>query len=268
MTSLSVGPVGGYFGAPALAPAEHGAAGDAASDWIDLATQAAQSVGLEGLELEARRQIGDAWLDVALRLHRGGVDGSRRTLELMAVGAPAAILDQSEACAAEVTDVSALAFGIASAYLGAPRSPGGLEAPEPLRVDPVGLAAAIFCEDFFGGEVALGVHQALRTSSPRPEIRPTLEAMYTAARNRKALARAALSWLLSGPASGAMAALDEAFPAKISWEGFAKSKPGASDPALNSRGLIAPEWLQAHAVRCLDQELPRLRSGLLQKVCH
>ncbi|MCA9644382.1 MAG: hypothetical protein KC492_27000 [Myxococcales bacterium] len=270
MNSLSVGPIGGHLGAPRLAPAE-----SRASDWIDSRVLAEQRRGVEFVSGAVRRKVGDAWLTLALRVHRGVVDGSRMTLELMAVGAPAEILDRSEASCAELTDVSAMAFGVASAYLEGPRSPGGLEEPQSLRVEPAGLAAGIFCEDFFGGEVALGVHQALRRTTLEPEIAPIVEAICSAARNRLELARAALLWLLGGPASGAIKTLEDVSPAQITWEGFAPftapeslDNVDARDPALERRGLLSLEALEELGARYLEQALPRLRSELSRKACH
>ncbi len=252
------------MGAPAVAEAER-----RSSDWVNGQILESQQVGVLALPDSTQRQhVADGWLRVGLRLHRGVVDGSRLTLELMAVGAPAELLDRAEACCSELTDVAAIAFAVASAYAGTALAPGGLSASEPLRVDPAALVLGLFHEGFFGGEIALRVHGAWREADLRPEIAQALQPIFIAARNSTELARGAVEWLLSGAGATAIAELERARPQQLSFEGLPLLSPGASDPHLQRRGLLAPEWLATLGERCLHHELPQLRSRLLRRVTH
>ncbi|MCA9632307.1 MAG: hypothetical protein KC766_31860 [Myxococcales bacterium] len=246
MTTLSLGPISGCIvtrQAPRVAVPER-----RASDWIDVRCLEEQRAGVSELSAEQRTLVSEAWLRVALRLHRGVIDGSRLTLELMSVGAPTRLLDRAEAHSSELTEVAAQAFAVASVHAGTELAPGGLELTDALRVDPVALVAGVFCEGFLGGEIVLHVHELWWEADPRPEIRSVLAVIQVAARNQLALARDVVAWLLQGPASaaapGGNVTLRGLAPSEVRWDGLPLLPPGASDPRLAQRALLTPDKLE------------------------
>lgn len=259
------------MGAPRLAILE-----PRESDWVDLDILRSQQAGLDDLPDASQRELVSAgWIALGSRIHRAVVDASRFTLELMAVGAPPELLERAEACGSELTEVAAVALAVASAYSGARLAPGGLEAPEPLRVEPSALAAGIFHQEFFGGEVALSVHDMWRKADLRPEIARAAALIGDAARNQCELARDSLCWLLRGPGASAIPVLDAAMITEISWDGLAllpcvdgDLERASARGELESRGLLAPAQLAELGRRSLGEQLPRLRSELLSRVMH
>jgi hypothetical protein len=111
-------------GRPFLVEAEARLASPAArSDWKDGAT--ALDVGRLGAE--ERDALGAAWLSSALMEHASIAAFARFTLELLAVGAPADLIRDSNAAAADETKHAELCFALASEYLGEPVGPGSLK---------------------------------------------------------------------------------------------------------------------------------------------
>lgn len=85
------------------------------------------------LSQETRAALADAWLRDALLEHASIASFSRFSLEMMAVGAPAELLDAAHDAARDEVRHAALCFGLASAYAGAALAPapfafgGGVE---------------------------------------------------------------------------------------------------------------------------------------------
>jgi hypothetical protein len=82
-----------------------------------------------GLAADERAALGAAWLENALMEHASIAAFARFTLELLAVGAPADLIRDSNAAASDETHHAELCFALASEYLGEPVGPG------PLKVD-------------------------------------------------------------------------------------------------------------------------------------
>ena len=87
---------------------------------------------LAGMSAERRRILGEYWTRVALLEHASIAAFLRFSLELLAVGAPHAFLDDATRAIADETRHARLAFGLATAYLGYGVGAGELSAPDAL----------------------------------------------------------------------------------------------------------------------------------------
>jgi hypothetical protein len=84
------------------------------------------------MSAERRRILGEYWTRVALLEHASIAAFLRFSLELLAVGAPHAFLDEATRAIADETRHARLAFGLATAYLGYGVGAGELSAPDAL----------------------------------------------------------------------------------------------------------------------------------------
>jgi hypothetical protein len=95
------------------------------ADWISEEIE----YDARGFSAEERAALGAAWLQNALMEHASVAAFARFTLELLAVGAPADLIRDSNAAASDETRHAKLCFALASEYLGEPAGPG------PLHID-------------------------------------------------------------------------------------------------------------------------------------
>jgi hypothetical protein len=85
-----------------------------------------------GLSAAGRRVLGEYWTRVALLEHASIAAFLRFSLELLALGAPPAFLDETTRAIADETRHARLAFGLATAYLGYSVGAGELSAEDAL----------------------------------------------------------------------------------------------------------------------------------------
>lgn len=136
-------------------------------------------------------EAAECWRTLGQLEHASIAAFARLTLELMATGAPAALLAEVQQAGADEVEHARLCFSIAARLSGEVRSPGPLPLSEPIVLtgDLVALASAAAREGCLGETLsaALAVESARRATDP--EIRSALERI-TADETR----HAALSW--------------------------------------------------------------------------
>jgi hypothetical protein len=81
----------------------------------------------EGVNPSARARLAEEWTKIALMEHASIAAFARFTLQLMSLGAPADLVERSQAATSDETLHAKLAFTIASTYAGHPVGPGPLE---------------------------------------------------------------------------------------------------------------------------------------------
>lgn len=89
--------------------------------------QVAVSPHLRGLVPEIRESLGQHWARVGLMEHASIAAFARFTLQLLALGAPARLVFDSQRAQKDELEHAELAFALASAYLGHPVGPGPIE---------------------------------------------------------------------------------------------------------------------------------------------
>lgn len=94
-----------------------------------------------GLSEEARAALASAWLEDARGEHAAVAAFSRLSMALMAVGAPARLIERTHRAAIEEIEHARLTFALASAYAGSALGPGPL--PELLEATPASSGAGL-----------------------------------------------------------------------------------------------------------------------------
>jgi hypothetical protein len=92
-------------------------------DW----TLSARAPSLAGLSPEARAQLAAHWTDIGLMEHASIAAFARFSLQLLALGAPADLIEETNCALADETKHARLCFALASSYGGAPVGPGRLD---------------------------------------------------------------------------------------------------------------------------------------------
>ena len=143
---------------------------------------------------EARRALARLWSETARSEHASVPAFSRLSLSLVALGAPARLVEAAHRAALEEIEHARLAFSMASTYAGAPVGPGRLFALRAARAVTATSLAALAAESLIDGCLLEGVAAEV--------------AQQALARARDDRARAALTVI----------ARDEASHAALAWE--------------------------------------------------
>ena len=143
---------------------------------------------------EARRALARLWTETARSEHASVPAFSRLSLSLVALGAPARLVEAAHRAALEEIEHARLAFSLASTYAGSPVGPGRLLALRAARAVTATSLAALAAESLIDGCLLEGVAADV--------------AQQALARARDERARAAL----------AVIARDEASHAALAWE--------------------------------------------------
>lgn len=123
-----------------------------------------------GLDMSTRRALGEAWLAAASEEHASVACFARLTLSLLALGAPADLVARSEQAAEAEVDHARLCFGLASAYLGSPVSPGPLPVFTVAAPTLVALARTSWRDGCLGEGGAAAIARAARRRAHDPAV--------------------------------------------------------------------------------------------------
>ena len=190
-----------------------------------------------------RAHLAREWAGVARAEHASVASFARFTLDLLALGAPPALLAAAARAQADEVVHAQLAFALAAAYAGAPVAPGRLAvgggtAAEP---DPAAVAAALAREGCVGETVAAALATVALREAHVPAVRRALRRIAADEARHAALAWRAARWLLA-EFPEARVAFDGAFDAAVS-----ELVAGSSDPAP-PRDSARAAALRAHGV--------------------
>jgi hypothetical protein len=161
---------------------------------------------LDHLDADERRQLGELWLEDARNEHASIAAFGRLALDLLALGAPAELVTRTHAAALEEVEHARLTFSLASAYLGAPVSPGAFaDAAAPHSASLGARAERVAFECVIDGDLGEGIAaRAAAIAARRDELDPVVGAVLEIISRDEAshaeLAREIVAWLLSHPA--------------------------------------------------------------------
>jgi hypothetical protein len=165
------------------------------SDWASC--DAAPDV--RALDAARRAGLAAAWTEAARMEHASIAAFARFTLELLAFGAPASLVEQAQAATADETRHAQLCFALASAYAGRAIGPG------PLSMTGVGVASSVagsafnaFVEGCIGETVAAAEAVEAASLATDPAIAAVLRAIAEDEARHAALAWCFVSWALGG----------------------------------------------------------------------
>jgi hypothetical protein len=111
------------------------------------------------MSAELRERLAAHWARIGQMEHASVAAFSRFTLQLLSLGAPAALLEESQMAAADEIRHTRLCFGLASAYARSPRGPAPLDVAGALGDDDVATIVRLTFREGCVGESA-AAHEA------------------------------------------------------------------------------------------------------------
>jgi hypothetical protein len=171
--------------------ARRAALGDA-GDWASPI-----ALDLAGIDAETRAALADAWASEALSEHASVASFARFTMQLLALGAPSALVEASIRAGLDEVRHARACFALASTYAGSPVGPGPLDVrgglDEPLDLDSIALSLA--AEGCIAETVSAILLAAARDRARHPGVRAALAAIVEDEVEHVLLAWEALAWM-------------------------------------------------------------------------
>jgi hypothetical protein len=157
------------------------------------------SPDLAGLDASARAALAQRWLDAAAMEHASVASFARFTLELLALGAPAALIAEAQRAGLDEVEHARIAYGLASAYAGRALGPGPLDLGA-LRVaeDPLEVMRSLIEEACVGETLGVVEALALADLAVDPVLRGVHQRIAADEQRHAELAWRTLAWLLDG----------------------------------------------------------------------
>ena len=243
------------FGRPFMVEGERRQASIVASEtWSAMD----RSPDVHRVDLDVRRRVAAAWRDAAVAEHASIASFARLVLDLLAHGAPAALVREAAAAMQDEVEHARVSFALASAYGGAPTAPG------PLAVEGAGasadlaeLAASTVIEGCIGETIAALEAAVAAHACTDPVVRDVLRRIAQEELRHAELAWAIVRWAIDRGRMGAREAVAEAFRRAAVVHGV------VADPALLPYGVLDPRTrAQLHAAALRDAILPCARTLL------
>lgn len=148
------------------------------------------------LPASLRERIAAEWLEDARAEHASVAAFARATLELMALGAPPALLAEAQRAGLDEIDHAQRCFSLAGRYGGVPMQPGPLPALAPRGADLVRLAVDTFAEGCVGETIAALVAQRAARSCTDDVVERSLVRIADDEARHAALAWSTIAWAL------------------------------------------------------------------------
>jgi hypothetical protein len=162
-------------------------------DW-----QAALAPSLAGLDARERRRLAQAWLRDALEEHASVASFARLALQLVALGAPPALLRATQRATLDEIAHAELCFGLAGAYAKRAIGPGALHTDNALHepADRCTVAVAAVREGCVAETIGAMVATAAAARCVDPVVRAVLERIAADETRHAGLAWRYLRWAL------------------------------------------------------------------------
>lgn len=207
---------------------------------VDGACRMAPLVRRDGWTVPTRRGArGEAWARVGLAEHASIASFSRFALQLMALGAPADLVADAHAAALDEVRHAKLAFGLASAALGAPVGPGPLPLDGlSLQTDLVALAVATAREGCVAETLSALMVDEARTHTEHAGERAVLTTLARDESRHAALAWRTVAWAIEVGGDVVRTAVAEVFARP----GTTGEMEGGLLPAEVAREVVARGW--------------------------
>jgi hypothetical protein len=171
--------------------------------WCDFSVE----VAVSDLPTEVRQAIAEGWLEDARAEHASIAAFARATLELLALGAPPALVAGCQTAALDEIRHARHCFALAAAYGGVALEPAGLPAASPRAADLVELACNTFVEGCVGETIAALVAARALHGVTDPTVRRVLIGIRDDEADHAALAWQTIAWTLEQGGSAVRRAL-------------------------------------------------------------
>jgi hypothetical protein len=215
------------------------------SDW-----QAGLHPSLAELSDDARAALADLWGAAAADEHASVAAFARFALQLLAVGAPAVLVEGAQKAMADEIAHARACYGLASAYAGWSIGPGRLDMSDALGdLDLPALAAAAVREGCVGETLAALVAQVGAIQARDYAVRSVLKQIAVDEGRHAQLAWRFVQWAL-GRSPAVREAVREAFAAALREPIAVRPWPPGVDPEmLRAHGRLSPD---EQAALCRD----------------
>lgn len=217
---------------------------------------------LEPVPDELRAPLAARWLHAAQMEHASVASFGQFALQLLALGAPAELIENAHVAALDEIEHARICFALASAYGGARYGPGPLDAVTDGFSSDVEAVVCANVEEGCVGETlsALEAKEAARLATD-PAVKAALEAIAFDEEEHAQLGWSVWGWAL-GVAPQVSGASEAAFERAL-----AETRSGLPDDAtgqeLEPHGRLANRTRRALALRNIDEVLIPARDRLL-----
>ncbi len=218
----------------------------------------------EALSVSQRRALASHWAQVGRVEHAQLAGFARFALRLLALGAPAHLIEQTNAALADCTEHAKAAFALASRFERRPVGPGPLAsaaAVESARVEQIVVDAIV--DGCLGSALAALEAADAHARARDAQVLATLGAMAANAHRHAELAWQFVSWVLAEFGEGLRAPVVQAFE-----QGFSRAvsaRPGgAGDDELAAYGLVHERRLRAVRRLAVARVVQPCREALLR----
>jgi hypothetical protein len=229
------------------------------ADW---ASELAPTMSLSD---DARTCIGEAWRAAALAEHASIAAFARFVLDLLSLGAPADLVLAAQRALADEVVHARLAFGLASAYLGAPIGPGAIATDGSERAR--GLADIVrdaIVEGCIGETLAAAEAEHARDACTDPAVRRVLATIARDEQRHAALAWRFVAWAL-GRDPSLRPVVADAFASVRGPQPRLASTDELRDAALRAHGIVPRAEASALAAEVLHAVIEPCARALLRE---
>ncbi|WP_434421555.1 ferritin-like domain-containing protein [Nannocystis pusilla] len=197
---------------------------------------------LAGLDDPTRAALADLWGAAAADEHASVAAFARFALQLLAVGAPASLVDGAQRAMADEIAHARACYALAGAYAGTPMGPGRLDMSSALGdTDLPALAAAAVREGCVGETLAALLAQVATFQADDYAVRSALKQIAVDEGRHSQLAWRFVQWAL-GRSPAVREAVREAFAAALREPIAVRPWPADADPEqLRAHGRLSPE---------------------------
>jgi hypothetical protein len=230
-------------------------------DWLEPAAP-----DLQGLTSAQREGLATMWTEHARFEHASIASFARFVLQLLSVGAPAALVHDAQRAMADEIRHATATFGLASAYAGRPIGPGVLDVGGSL--DTIAGLEAIVVATVDEGCIAetISAWQALEAArdATDPAVTAVLHAIAEEELRHAELAWRFVRWALSVGSTGLRRSVAAAFAdAAHKVPRGSQPPPGLDEPTMQHHGVLTPARRAATARIALQEIIAPAAAALL-----
>lgn len=195
------------------------------------------------LNADDRDLLAEAWTSAALFEHASIASFARFSLELLALGAPPALVEEAHAAALDEARHARVSFGLAAAYRGADVGPSPLPIGGGLSItsDLVALAVSVARDACIGETVAAAVAREQLDRASDPEVQRALAMIAEDEARHAELAWKAVAWALRFGGEPVREAVAGVFEEVAAAAGDPVSRATLANSALAAHGYLTPE---------------------------
>ena len=221
---------------------------------------------VSGIAPDLRAALAAEWTRDALFEHASVASFGRFALELLAVGAPAELLEEAHRAALDEVRHARLCFALASAYAGEPVAPGAFPFGGAAEVvaDLASIAARTAKEGCIGETIAAVIAAEQCMKAEDPAVAEVLAGIAADEARHAELAWRTVAWAIRVGGERVRAAVEEVFAGL--GHGAVLDADGAGDPRFARHGRLAGAALAEATARALEEVVGPAAGMLLESV--